>query len=125
MFYGILWLFSRKLPVRYRFLMTIVLEAGWEILENSPLIINRYRAVTISIGYVGDSVLNSLSDIFMVVIGFFMAMRMRTKVIITLIIIMEVGTLILVHDNLTLNIIMLVYPINAIKAWQAVGHVIP
>ena len=124
-FYGILWLFLRKLPIRYRFLIAIAAEACWEMLENSPLIINRYRAVTISIGYVGDSVLNSLSDILMVAIGFFMAMRMRTRVIVALIIIIEVFTLIWVRDNLTLNVIMLLYPIKAIKAWQSVGHVIP
>ena len=62
LFYGLLWLAARRAPVRYRFLAAALLEAGWEVLENSPLIINRYRAVTISLGYVGDSVLNSVSN---------------------------------------------------------------
>jgi hypothetical protein len=73
MFYALLWLLARKLPVRHRFLIAVILEAGWEILENSPIIIDRYRAVTISLGYVGDSVINSLSDVLMMAIGFLIA----------------------------------------------------
>ena len=125
LFYAILWLACRKLPIKYRLLIAILIEASWEILENSPLIINRYRAVTISIGYVGDSVLNSLSDVFMAMVGFILAFRVRVWMCIAIIIVFEVGTLLWVRDNLTLNIIMLIYPLTAIKAWQSVGHVIP
>ena len=124
LFYLILWLVARKMPLRYRFLMAVILETVWEVLENSPLIINRYRAVTISIGYVGDSVLNSLSDIVMMIVGFLMAVRMRVWTSVALFIFIEVGMLIWVRDNLTLNIIMLIYPITAIKIWQSAGHVI-
>lgn len=123
LFYFILWLLVPKIPARYRFLIALMLEATWEILENSPLIINRYRAVTISIGYVGDSIINSLSDILMMAVGFLMAMRMRTWMSVALVIIMEIGLLLWVRDNLTLNIIMLVHPINAIKVWQMAGHI--
>lgn len=125
LFYGFLWLVARQLPVRYRLVGALLLEAGWEILENSPLIIDRYRAVTISLGYVGDSIFNSLSDIFFAGLGFLFAWRAKLWVIIILIITMELGTLIWVRDNLTLNIIMLAYPIEAIKNWQSVGHIIP
>ena len=125
LFYGFLWLVARRLPVRYRFIGALLLEAGWEILENSPLIINRYREVTISLGYVGDSILNSLSDIFFAGLGFIFSWRARLWVIIRTIVAMEIGTLIWVRDNLTLNIIMLTYPLDAIIKWQSAGRPLP
>lgn len=122
LFYAFLWLVARKLPLRYRFVGALLLEAGWELLENSPIIINRYREVTISLGYVGDSILNSVSDIGMVAIGFFIAWSVRVWVSVVLIIAMEVGCLLWVRDNLTLNVIMLITPTEAIKEWQSEGH---
>jgi hypothetical protein len=122
LFYGCLWLVARKLPVRYRFLIALTLEAGWELLENSPLIINRYREATISLGYVGDSVLNSLSDILMMALGFLFASRVRPRITVAGIIVMEASCALWVRDNLTLNIIMLIHPIEAIKAWQMAGQ---
>jgi hypothetical protein len=122
LFYALLWLAARRLPARYRLLIALVLEAGWEILENSPLIINRYREATIALGYTGDSVLNSLSDILMMTIGFLFAFRARPWVSVVAVIVMEVGCALWVRDNLTLNIIMLVHPIDAIKAWQMAGQ---
>jgi hypothetical protein len=125
-FYGLLYLLSRRfprlLPHKYRFLIALLLEAGWEILENSPLIINRYREVTISLGYVGDSILNSLSDVIMVAIGYIIAKYSKVWITIALIIAFEVGCLFWVRDNLTLNVIMLVAPSESIKNWQSVGH---
>ncbi len=122
LFYGGLWLAARKRPLPYRLLLAMTIEAGWELLENSPLIINRYREATISLGYVGDSVLNSLSDIMMMVLGFLCAWRLRPWITVSAIIVMEVGCALWVRDNLTLNIIMLVHPIEAIKQWQLGGH---
>ena len=122
LFYGFLWLVARKLPVRYRLLIALAVEAGWELLENSPLIINRYREATIALGYTGDSVLNSLSDILMMTFGFLFAFRMRPRVTVAVIIAMEVGCVLWVRDNLTLNIIMLVHPMEAIKTWQMGGQ---
>ena len=118
LFYALLWLVARKLPVRHRLLLALILEAGWEVLENSPLIINRYRAVTISLGYVGDSVLNSLSDIVMMALGFLFAWRVRPWLSVTAVLIMEIGCALIIRDNLTLNIIMLVHPMDAIRDWQ-------
>jgi hypothetical protein len=120
-FYGLLWIVAGRAPVRYRFLAAVVLEAAWEILENSPLIINRYRAVTISLGYVGDSVLNSLSDVLMMSAGFLIASRVRAWTSVALLVGIEVGMLFWCRDNLTLNIIMLVHPIDAIRTWQMAG----
>ncbi|HEY5915530.1 MAG TPA: DUF2585 family protein [Verrucomicrobiae bacterium] len=122
MFYALLWLTARRLPVRHRFLMAVCLEAGWEILENSPFIIDRYRQVTISLGYVGDSILNSLSDILMMSTGFLFTSRVRPWVTVAVFIAMEVGCALWVRDNLTLNIIMLLYPLEVIKNWQMGGR---
>ncbi|MEI6193304.1 MAG: DUF2585 family protein [Verrucomicrobiota bacterium] len=121
LFYAGLWLGARQLPVRHRLLIALVLEAGWEILENSPLIINRYREVTISLGYVGDSVLNSLSDLLMMTLGFLFAWRVRPWVAVAAVILMEAGCALCVRDNLTLNLIMLIHPLDAIKQWQLAG----
>ena len=125
LFYAFLWLVARRLPVRCRFIGALMLEGAWEILENSPIIINRYREVTISLGYVGDSVFNSLSDIVFVGLGFLFAWRARFWVTVLVVIAMEVGTAVWVRDNLALNIIMLVHPIDAIKVWQTAGRPLP
>lgn len=118
LFYALLWVFARRWPLQTRLLVAVALEAGWEILENSPIIINRYRAVTIALGYEGDSVLNSVSDVVMMAIGFVIAWRARPWMTLVMVAAFEIGMLVLVRDNLTLNIIMLVWPIAAIKAWQ-------
>ena len=118
LFYALLWFVARKLPVRHRLLLALIVEAGWEVLENSPLIINRYRAVTIALGYIGDSVLNSLSDILMMSLGFLFAWRMRPWVAVAAVVVMEAGCAYFIRDNLTLNVIMLVHPFDAIRDWQ-------
>lgn len=122
LFYGLLWLVARRLPVGYRLLIAMALEAGWELLENSPLIINRYREATIALGYVGDSVLNSVCDVVMMALGFLVARLARVGLVVALIVGMELGCLWWVRDNLTLNVIMLVHPVESIKVWQSEGH---
>lgn len=122
LFFALLRLAAGWIPLRSRFLIALLLEAGWEVLENSPLIIDRYRAATIAIGYTGDSVLNSCSDVVMMALGFLLAYRMRVWMSVAAVVAMEVLCLLWVRDNLTLNIIMLIHPIDALKAWQAAGH---
>ncbi len=122
LFYAFLWLVARKLPMKYRFVIALIMEAGWELLENSPFIINRYREATIAQGYIGDSVLNSVCDVLMVVIGFLIARFYKVWVSIALIIIMELGCLFWIRDNLTLNVVMLVHPVESIRDWQSEGH---
>jgi hypothetical protein len=122
LFYAFLWLVARRVPVKYRFIMALALEAGWELLENSHFIIDRYRAATIAQGYVGDSVLNSMCDVLMMAVGFGIAKFSKVWVTITLIIVMELGCLFWIRDNLTLNIIMLAHPSESIKVWQSEGH---
>jgi hypothetical protein len=116
--YLLLYLVARKLPVRWRLVLAVALEAGWEILENSSFIINRYRAETITYNYYGDSIINSLVDIGACIFGFFLAWKLPKKYTILIVIGIELLLLALVRDNLTLNIIMLLYPIRAIKIWQ-------
>ena len=124
-FYWFLSLVAKRLPKRYRFLIAVLLEASWENLENSPLIINRYRDATIATGYVGDSILNSISDIFFAGFGYIFAMKMPPWVSVSLLIFMEVGCLLWVRDNLTLNVLMLIYPSESIKVWQSAGQILP
>lgn len=119
LFYGAGWLLLRGLPVRFRLLIAVAVEAAWELLENSPVIIDRYRTATMALGYTGDSVLNSLSDISCMMIGFALARTLPVKATIALAIGFELLTLAVIRDNLTLNILMLLWPIEAIKHWQA------
>jgi hypothetical protein len=122
LFFGILWLVARRLPPSRRYLIALFVEAGWELLENSPLIINRYRSQTIAQGYDGDSVMNSLSDIVMMTLGFLIASRVRPWVSVAILLTMEIGCALWIRDNLTLNVIMLIHPIAAIKSWQMAGR---
>ncbi len=124
LFYGFLFWVARKLPLKYRFLIALLVEGGWELLENSSIIIDRYREATIAQGYVGDSVLNSTCDVLMMAIGFAFARFNKVWVSIAIIIIFELGTLWWVRDNLTLNVLMLVRPVESIKVWQAEGNVL-
>ena len=108
-------------PTRWALPIAVAFEGFWELLENSPLIINRYRAVTISYGYAGDSVINSLSDIGCMVIGFVLASRLPVRASIALALAFELFTLIMIRDNLALNVLMLVGPLDAVRSWQALG----
>ena len=125
LFYGAAHLLWRRwqllggLPARWALPIALVIEAGWEILENSPIIIDRYRAVTVSWGYVGDSLINSVADIGWMAVGFWLASRLPVKASIATAIAFELFTLAMIRDNLTLNVLMLVWPVEAIKVWQA------
>ncbi|WP_377294442.1 DUF2585 domain-containing protein [Rhizobium sp. SG2393] len=103
----------------FRLVPAVIVEMGWEILENTPLIIDRYRSATVSLDYYGDSILNSSMDTIFMAIGFLAALRLPVAFTIGLAIVFELLTGYLIRDNLTLNVIMLVWPVEAIKAWQA------
>lgn len=102
-----------------RLTLAVVIEAAWELLENSPIIIDRYRTATMAIGYQGDSILNSAMDTVAMVLGFLFAARAPVWLTVVLAIGFEVATAIVIRDNLTLNVLMLVWPVEAVKAWQA------
>jgi hypothetical protein len=118
LFYGLLWLVGRRWPVGTRLVLATLFECSWELLENSSFIIDRYRATTVSVGYYGDSVINSASDILAMVLGFLTASRLPLWTIITLTLIMEIGVAYMIRDNLALNILMLIYPLEAVRRWQ-------
>ena len=120
-FYGLAWLLLRRASIGARLIAAVAVESGWEILENTDFIINRYREATISLDYYGDSVINSLSDIAAMSCGFVLASRLPIWLIVALTIAMEVGVGYAIRDNLLLNIIMLVYPLDAIRQWQGGG----
>jgi hypothetical protein len=119
-FYVLFWLVGRRWgwPVGLRLVLATLLESAWEILENTPLIINRYREQTIALDYYGDSVLNSVADISAMAFGFFLAARLPILVIVILTVVMEIGVALWIRDNLTLNIIQLLYPLDSILRWQ-------
>lgn len=110
-----------RAPWQARLTLAVAVEAAWEVLENSPLIIDRYRAVTMAWGYSGDSVLNSLSDIGCMMLGFVVARRLPWWGVVALGIALELVALAAIRDNLTLNVLMLVHPVDAIRQWQAGG----
>ena len=119
LFYALLWLVARKMPVERRFLFALAVEALWEIVENTPMTIDRYRTATAALGYSGDSVVNSLSDISMMAIGFLAARKLPLWGSVALLLALEIVPLIVIRDNLALNIWMLVAPNDALRAWQS------
>jgi hypothetical protein len=122
LFYGLFWLIRRVsgLPISFglALLLAIVAESAWEITENTDAVINHYRSATISLDYYGDSVLNSVSDILAMVLGFLFARLAPVWVTVTGALAMELIVGWLIRDNLTLNVIMLLWPMDWIKAWQ-------
>jgi hypothetical protein len=122
LFYAGTWLIGRirgkPLPVGMALLLALGLECIWEILENTDMTIERYRATNIALNYYGDSVINSVSDILAMVLGFWLARIWPLWLTIAAAVIMEVGVGYWIRDNLILNIIMLIYPIEAINRWQ-------
>jgi hypothetical protein len=125
--YFVAWLLWRKWrlfggrPARFALPIAVLVEAAWEVAENTSMVIDRYRAVTVSFGYSGDSVLNSMGDIGCMIVGFLVASRLPWRVSLLLGVSFELLTLYVIRDNLTLNVIMLFWPIEAVRQWQATG----
>jgi len=118
LFYGLAWLLFRSKPLSFRLSLAVLVEAAWEILENSPIIIDRYRTATMALGYSGDSILNSAMDTVFMIVGFFFAARVPVWLTILIAIFFEIFTGWLIRDNLTLNVLMLVWPVDAVREWQ-------
>ena len=119
LFYWLGWLFLRRNPAGDRLLAAVLIESAWEVLENSPSVIDRYREATIALGYTGDSVLNSAADIGWMVLGFALARRLPVWATVAVALLFELLTLLVIRDNLTLNVLMLAAPVDSIRAWQA------
>lgn len=120
-FYAALWLVARRWPLERRFLVALATECAWELLENSEWAIQRYREATIAIGYAGDSILNTMSDIAMMAAGFWLARKLPVWITIAAAIALELAALAAVRDNLTLNVWMFLVPNEAIRTWQSGG----
>jgi Protein of unknown function (DUF2585) len=122
-FYGLGHLLRKKWPGVFQLgvvvSLAILAEGAWEVLENSPVIIDRYREVTISWGYAGDSIVNSLADIVWMLFGFLLASRLPWKVTLGLALLFEVFVGYMIRDNLALNVMMLTAPLESVKEWQA------
>lgn len=114
---GLHWLMPRT-PLAVRLLLALGVESAWEIFENTEFTINRYRTSTIALDYYGDSILNSVCDAIAMILGFVLASRLPVAATIAIAVGFELFTGVMIRDNLTLNVIMLLYPIDAIKAWQ-------
>ena len=116
--YGLLRLLCRHAPRRRRAVLALAAECGWEILENTELVIRRYRAATMALGYYGDSALNSVDDILACGFGFLLASRLPPRATLIATILLEGALTLWIRDSLLLNIAMLVHPIEAVKQWQ-------
>lgn len=121
LFYGLAWLLFRGKSLWFRLAFAIVIEAGWEILENTDMVINRYRESTISLDYFGDSIINSVADTIWMILGFVLAWRLPVLLTVALAVVMEIAVGYIIRDNLTLNVLMLVWPLDIVKQWQAGG----
>jgi len=117
-FFSLLKLLLPRVRPLWRFCLTIAIEAGWELLENTNLVINRYREATAALGYTGDTVVNSLGDILCCALGFMIARALGRRRSVILFVATEVVLLFWIRDGLILNIIMLIHPIQAIRTWQ-------
>ena len=115
---GVLHWLSRSVPEKTRFLLAVVLEASWEILENTPTIIERYRAATISKDYFGDSVMNSVGDLIACMAGYLLARRLGFRASVVFFLLTEMILLLTIRDSLLLNVLMLIWPLEAVKHWQ-------
>jgi hypothetical protein len=120
-FYGLTRLAMPSAAAGTRLVAATVLESVWEVYENTDAVINRYRESTISLGYYGDSVLNSVCDILACLLGFALTRRLPVKVTITWVVLVELVLAWWIRDNLTLNILMLAYPLDAVRQWQMGG----
>jgi hypothetical protein len=118
LFYWLLTIIAPKAPLGLRLAVAVGVEAAWELVENSNFIIERYRANTSSVDYFGDSIVNSASDSVFAMIGFLIAAKLPTKITVATALFFEVLALIVIRDNLTLNVIMLLHPFEFIKQWQ-------
>lgn len=119
LFFGALWLVARRLSFGWRLAIATLVECAWEIVENSDAVIERYRSVTISLDYFGDSVLNTVFDVLAMVLGFWLASKLPVWVTVALILLFEGVTMWIIRDGLALNVLMLVWPLDSVAQWQA------
>jgi len=121
-FCGLLALIVPRLTEVWQLWLAVSIEALWEVVENSEFVIRRYREETAALGYQGDTIVNSLADILLCGLGFVLARRLGFHRTVALFVVTEVALAVWIRDNLSLNVLMLIYPIDAVKEWQAADH---
>ena len=119
LFFGALWLVARRLSLGWRLAVATLVECAWEIVENSDAVIERYRTVTISLDYYGDSVINTVFDVLAMILGFWLASKLPVWATVALIVLFEGVTMLIIRDGLALNVLMLLWPLDSIAQWQA------
>jgi len=119
LFFAALWLVARRLSLGWRLAIATLVECIWEIIENSDAVIERYRTVTISLDYYGDSVINSVFDVLAMILGFWLAARLPIWATVALIVLFEGMTMWIIRDGLALNVLMLLWPLDSVAQWQA------
>ncbi len=122
LFCGLIALIAPRLREAWQLWIAVSLEAAWELVENSRFVIERYREETAALGYRGDAIVNSIADILLCGVGFLLASRLGFRRTLALFVATEVALALWIRDNLTLNVVMLIYPIEAVKEWQAAGQ---
>jgi hypothetical protein len=120
LFYWLLWLAARWVPMSFglRLVLAVAIEASWEVVENTDFVINHYREMTISLDYYGDSVINSVMDIAFMILGFFLAAWWPVWLTVAVAVALELVVGAMIRDNLTLNVLMFVWPLDSILQWQ-------
>jgi len=118
LFYALFWLIAPRASFGQRLILAVLLEASWEVVENTDFIINKYREATISLDYYGDSVLNSVSDILFMIVGFVLAARLPVWLTVVIAVALELFVGVMIRDGLTLNVIMLIWPLDSVLQWQ-------
>ena len=124
LFYAILWLVARRMRVEWRFVLALFVETAWEVIENTPMVIDRYRTATAALGYTGDSIVNSMSDVAMMALGFVAARKLPLWASVLFLLALELIPLFVIRDNLALNIWMLLAPSESIRDWQSAAAAI-
>jgi hypothetical protein len=116
--FWLIWLVFRKLSPQWQLALGVVLEALWEMIENTDFVINRYREETAALGYTGDTIVNSMGDLWCAACGFWLALKLGWSRTLIAFLVVEVVLLLWIHDSLLLQILMLIHPVDAIKVWQ-------
>ena len=118
LFFWLMLLLFKRMPPAWQFWLALLLESAWEVFENTSFVINKYRNETAALGYTGDTIVNSLGDLACALAGFVVARQLGLRRSLIVFVLVELVLILWIHDSLTLQILMLVRPVEAIKSWQ-------